>query len=117
MTKRTYAPIVISKFLFDRFKERKNWEAEYSLYSFYYYTARWQRTNCPKCTIAYAAKGMFWSERKVQYVKKKLVKAGLIEDVQSRNSEGHVTGWYIRVKFIWSMKKLEKALKSSTLHK
>jgi hypothetical protein len=73
-----------------------------ALYWFYYYTAKWQKTNNPKATTSYAAKGLKWSEDRIRQTKKQLIKLELIEDITSRNKDtNQITGHYIYVKFIW----------------
>ncbi len=52
-----------------------------ALYTFFAYTARWQKKTNAKCTASYAAKAMGWSESVVHRIKARLVDAGLIENV------------------------------------
>ena len=51
-----------------------------ALYTFYCYTATWQKTNQPKATTNFTAKGLKWSEEKVRKIKKILKSIGLIEE-------------------------------------
>lgn len=90
--------IVIMKPTMDAFLKQDNPGELIALYSFYYYTAKWQSTNQPKCTTAYAAKGMKWTEARIRKVKKQLCELGLIEDVAEREG-GRITGHYIKVKY------------------
>lgn len=73
-----------------------------SLYTFYYYTAKWQKTNQPKASIAYVAKGLHWNKDKVIKVKKQLEELGLIEEIRRVDEQTKkVTGWYIRIVDLW----------------
>lgn len=99
-------PIVIHKSLFDLLLKHKNFAELYALYSFYYYTAKWQKTNIPKATNSYVAKGIGWGIEKVQKYKTQLVKIGLIEKIVSRNENSQIMGHYVKIKFIWGAKKV-----------
>lgn len=90
--------IVIMKPTIDVFLKQDNPGDLIALYAFYYYTAKWQGTNQPKCTTSYAANGLRWGEGKVRKVKKQLCDIGLIEDVAVREG-GRITGHYIRVRY------------------
>lgn len=73
-----------------------------ALYWFYYYVAKWQRTNRPKSTTSFAAEGLRWGQDRVRRTKKQLVDLQLIEDITSRDKNTNkITGHYIYVKFIW----------------
>lgn len=73
-----------------------------ALYTFYYYTAKWQNTNQIKASISYTAKGIKWGEDKVRKYKKILIGLGLIEDVRNIDKETNkVLGWYIKLNYIW----------------
>lgn len=97
----TDEPIVLSKPLLDLLLREENPAELIALYTFYYYTAKWQQTNQPKATTAYVAQGLHWGEEKVRAVKKRLRELGLIEDYVTRN-EYHIDGHYIKVNFIWA---------------
>ena len=86
--------------LMDLLLEQPNYSDLVGLYLFYYYTAKWQKTNRPKATISYTCEGMHWGHDKVRAVKKKLIDLGLIKDVQSRNENNKIIGHYIKVNFI-----------------
>lgn len=94
-------PIVMSKGLIDLLLKEEKASDLIGLYTFYYYTAKWQHTNQPRATTAYTAKGLHWTEERVQKRKKTLLELNLIEDVQAKNEKGQITGHYVRVKFIW----------------
>ena len=98
--------IIITKQTFDAFL-RSDFPADLiALYNFYYYTAKWQETNQPKCTTGYTADGLKWSEAKVRRAKKELMRLGLVEDVQQQVN-GKVTGCFIKLNYI---------LKQETIH-
>lgn len=91
--------IIITKQTFDAFL-RSDFPADLiALYNFYYYTAKWQETNQPKCTTGYTAEGLKWSEAKVRRAKKELMQLGLVEDVQQKVN-GKVTGCFIKLNYI-----------------
>lgn len=96
-------PLVFSKAVIDKLMNEmgQKWYEGYSLYSFYYYTAKWQGTNQPKATTNYVAKAFGWSDQKVQKTKKVLKKIGLIEDIVDKDDKGKVRGHFIKVNFIW----------------
>lgn len=68
-----------------------------SLWMFFAYTCRWQKTNQARASISYVCKGTHWGEAKVQRLKNRLVELGLIQNVQKRDEEGKVSGWYVKV--------------------
>jgi len=79
------------------------------LYLFYYYTAKRQETNQPKATPRFCMKGLKWGQDRFRGADKLLRKLKLIEKISQRDEHGKVTGWYVRVNYIWSSKK-EKEL-------
>lgn len=95
--------IVISRHLINRVREiADNWDP-ITLYTFYYYTAKWQKSNITKATTAYVAKGLRWSVERVQKNKNVLRELNLIKDVR-RTDKGKVTGYYVKVCFMWAEK-------------
>jgi hypothetical protein len=96
-------PIVLSKFLLDRLLKENEFANLIALYIFYYYTAKWQKTNQPKATMNYVSQGLDWSGEKTKRIKKKLKELGLIEDVVSKMNSGKIEGHYIKVHFIWGV--------------
>ena len=100
--------VILPKHTMDIFLKEDNPAELIALYSFYYYTAKWQGTNQPKCTVSYAAKGLHWGERKVNKINKRLKEIGLIESIKLKSQEGKISGHYIRVKFIFSSSTEEK---------
>lgn len=83
----------------DRLLQKENPGNLIALYMFLSYSARWQQTHQPKCTVSYIAKGLKWSERSVQREKAVLREMGLIEDVPRKDKDGKIEGWYVRVNY------------------
>ncbi len=102
-------PIVLSKATLDRFLKEDKPGDLIALYTFYYYTAKWQRTNQPKSTTHYTAKGLKWSVDKVRKNKKILINLNLIEDIVTKDKTNKITGHYIKVKFIWTEEAINKS--------
>jgi hypothetical protein len=105
---RSQEPIVLSKAVMDLMLKQEKWPDLLALYTFYYYTAKWQGTNQPKATTSYAAKGVGWPVERVQATKTKLKELKLIEDIRHTGPDGKVKGWYILVKFIWGKEAIDK---------
>lgn len=96
--------LILSKQTFDLLLKQRNPGDLISLYTFYYYTAKWQRTNQPKASVAYVAKGLHWNKDKVIKVKKQLEELGLIEEIRRVDENtGKVLGWYIRIVDLWKV--------------
>lgn len=93
--------IILSKQTIDIMLKEKNPSDLIGLYCFYYYTAKWQKTNIIKCSTSYVQKGLAWSKDRVIKSKKVLQKMKLIETRVRKNKEGQVTGWYIKINYIW----------------
>jgi hypothetical protein len=93
--------IILSKQTIDKILKQKNPSDLIGLYCFYYYTAKWQKTNIIKCTTGYVSKGLNWTKERVINTKKELKSMGLIEDKQTKNDKGQIIGWYIKVNYIW----------------
>jgi len=93
---------ILSKQTLDAFWKQKNPAELIGLYCFYYYTAKWQKTNQPKATIAYCAKTLKWGMNKTRKNKQKLIDLNLIEDVRHIDKKSKkVKGWYVKVKYLW----------------
>ena len=92
--------IILTKQTIDVFLKSDSPGDLLALYSFYYYTAKWQGTNQPKCTTSYAARGLKWSEAKVRKAKRDLMSLGLIEDIVSKGADGKITSHYVRLRYI-----------------
>lgn len=98
-------PIVLSKSLMDLLLKEDEVDCLIALYIFYYYTAKWQKTNQPKATTDYVSNALHWHQDKVRRIKRRLKELGLIEDVVTYGEGGKITGHYIHVNFIWSKQK------------
>jgi hypothetical protein len=105
--------VVIPKAVFDLFLSMDNPGELIALYGFYYYTSKWQKTNQPKCTTGFSAKGLHWKNSKVIRVKKQLIDIGLVKDIKQVDEKTHrVTGWYIRLGYIFKRNTIENQVKS-----
>ncbi len=93
--------VILSKQTIDLFLKQKNPADLIALYCFYYYTAKWQKTNQPRATISYVAEGLKWGKDKTRNNKQKLIKLGLVEDIRNTNAQGRVEGWYVKIKYLW----------------
>lgn len=96
-------PIVLSKPLMDLLLEQKKDSALLiGLYTFYYYTAKWQKINQPKVTNKFTSKTLNISPQRLPILKRKLVSLGLIEQLQKRNKiNKKITGWCIKINYIF----------------
>jgi hypothetical protein len=94
-------PIVLSKALLDTFLEHPKGSDLLALYTFYYYTAKWQKTNQVRATTAYTIKALNWSEDRVRRAKKILIEKELIKDIRKIDEKGRVEGYFIKVNFVW----------------
>lgn len=93
--------VILSKQTIEAFFKHEKPMEIMGLYIFYYYTAKWQKTNQPKCTTLYTATGLKWTKDKVVKNKRLLMDMGLIENVRKTNKNGRVASWYIRLNYIW----------------
>lgn len=100
--------IILTKQTLDIFLNHENPAELIALYTFYYYTAKWQNTNQARCTTEYVAKGLNWSSAKVRRVKKQLLEFGLIEDVTVKSADGKIKGHYIKMNYIFKKTTLSK---------
>lgn len=96
-----HEPIVLSKPLLDKLLKGSNPSDLIALYCFYYYTAKWQKTNQPKATDSYCMKGLQWGESRFRTAKKQLLDLQLIKQIQVINESNKIIGWYVHVNFIW----------------
>ena len=101
--------IIFTKQTYDAFLKSENPSELIALYSFYYYTAKWQKTNQPKCTTNYAANGLKWSESKIRKFKKELIDLGLIEDIALRDEHNKIAGHYIKLNYILKQSTLKES--------
>jgi hypothetical protein len=93
--------IIITKQTMDGFLEMKEPSECLSLYCFYYYTGKWQKTNQPRATNKYVKKGLKWGEDKIKRVLDQLIESGLIEKVIKRDEKGKIKGWYIKLNYMF----------------
>ena len=93
-------PIVISKATTDLLLKQENPGDLIALYWFYYQTAKWQKTNQPKCANTYIQKGLHWGHNKVQEIKNQLKNLHLIDSVIETNEHGIIVSHYVKVNFI-----------------
>ena len=83
-----------------------------ALYLFYYYTAKWQKTNQIKATSDYTMKGLCWGRDKFRQAKKILSETKLVEDITQKDQAGKVNGWYIKINFIWKQETGDQLVES-----
>jgi len=105
--------IIITKGLFDAVLKEEKPSDLIALYLFYYYTSKWQKTDTVKAVTNYAAKGLKWSTDRVKKAKKALIKMGLIEDVRRTDENGKVTGWYVKIYYIFKRQTVTQVKESS----
>lgn len=103
--------VIISKQTLDLFLGEKNCVDIIAVYSFYYYTAKWQQTNQIKAVDNFVMKGLKMGNISFRKAKDFLVENGLIDSVPRRDLEGKIKGWYIKINFIWSTNKIQKVVK------
>lgn len=99
---RANEPLTIHMSIIDKMKKEENTGDLISLYVFYYHTAKWQKTNSAKASDIYIKKCMKWGAEKVRRTKQKLQELGLIEVIRTNDKDGKVTGWYVKVKLMFS---------------
>ena len=80
----------------------------WGLYSFYYMTAKSQKTNRVWATDSFVKKGLNWGKDRLLRTKKELVSMGLIEPIKTRGKGGKMGKTYIQVKYILTAKKREE---------
>lgn len=105
-------PIVLSKSIIDMTLKTENPSDSLALYTFLYYTAKWQKTNTVKATTSYIMDAFKWGNRRVSEAKKTLKSLGLIKNIKRNTSSNK--GWYIEIQFIWSQKTTQNNINSDT---
>lgn len=101
--------VILTKQTLDIFLKQENPSELIALYTFYYYTAKWQKTNQPKCTTEYVSKCLHWNRHKVIRIKKQLLDFGLIEDARIVDeATKKVIGYYVKMNYIFKKTTLEK---------
>ncbi len=93
-------PLIVPKQLIEIFLKEEYCENLLMLYSFYYYTAKWQGTSIPRSTTEYTSRGLNWGVDKVRRTKKKLIELGLVEDLTTSDETGKITGHFIKVNLL-----------------
>ena len=97
--------IVIHPHLLQKFmRQGKNFANLLTLYTFYNYQAKLQKTNQPLATDQFTKNGMNWAMERVKNTKKILKEMGLITVVQ----KGYYS--YIKLPFIYTKKKVGELL-------
>ena len=91
--------LIINRQTVDRLFYMQNCADCIALYMFYYKTAKWQKTNCIRAVDDYTKKCLNWGSDRLRKTKQILKSEGLIEVVQSRNSQ-NISGWYIKINYI-----------------
>jgi hypothetical protein len=93
-------PVSINKATIDLLLKQDEPHGLIGLYSFYYYTAIWQKTNQPKSSTGYSAKGLKISKARIRRYKSKLIELGLIEEIVRRTEDNtKIKGHFIKVKY------------------
>lgn len=101
--------MVISKSIGDMiFNKEQNAGDLFSLYCFYYFTAKWQHTNQAWALKEYCMKALDWGDERFSRTYKRLEELKLIETIIRRNEDGKMKrkSRYVRVKFIWGRERL-----------
>ena len=78
------------------------------LYMFYYYTAKWQKTNQPRATAQFCMKGLYWGEERFSKADKLLKDLNLVSKVSKKNEKGQIESWYVKINYFWTAKKERK---------
>ncbi|EKE22195.1 MAG: hypothetical protein ACD_7C00020G0003 [uncultured bacterium] len=99
--------LLTTRTLHDLFRFKKNGADAVSLYCFYYYTAKWQKTNQIKATDQFCIKGLGWGRDKFTGAKRILEHTNLIQKIMIRRN-GKIARWYIKLNYIWTTKKAEE---------
>lgn len=101
-----FRPVVIPKATYDLILKQDSPAGPLALYNFYYYTAVWQKTDKPRTTTEYTAKGLKVSVDKIRKWKKVLLDIGLIEEHQE--TKGNCFGKsYVKIKYYASQTSLD----------
>jgi len=77
----------------------------YTLYGFYFKTAKWQKTNQIKAVDTYTMSCLKWGKDRLRGAKNGLKTNGLITVLQAKK-RGVIDGWYIRVEYLVPEKKV-----------
>lgn len=93
--------VILTKATIDRFLKEENPADLIALYTFFYYTAKWQKTNIVKATQGYVKKGLGWGIDRLNRSEDKLSELGLIEKINRKDAKGRITGWFVKVNYIF----------------
>ena len=93
--------IVLSKQTLDLFLEQKNSKDLIAVYVFYYFTAKWQKTNQPWCADKFVMMGLKMGKKTFSEAKKFLMTEHFISKVPARDRKGKITKWYVKLNYIW----------------
>ena len=104
----TQEPLVLSKSVIDLLLKCDKPADCIALYTFYYYTAKWQQTNTAKATQNYVMVALKWGEDRQANAKKELIDNGLIENITRRDYQGKIEGHYVKVNFVWGKDKTQE---------
>lgn len=99
-------PMFLSKHLFDTLLSQDKPDELICLYAFYYYTAKWQRSDKLYATTRFVCQGLQWGEGKVKRVKSRLKELGLIESQTIRGENNKIVRHYVKINFIWESQKV-----------
>ncbi len=99
--------VILTKATLDRFLKEENPADLIALYTFFYYTAKWQKTNIVKATSNYVKTGLSWGIDRLRKAELKLIDLGLIEKLSRKGKDGKITGWYIKVNYIFKKESVE----------
>lgn len=99
--------LILNKYTIDTLFKLDNCAECIALYVFYYKTAKWQKTDTVKANDEYVKKSLKWGIDKIRKTKATLKENGLIDIVQRRKN-GKIDGWYIRVSYLVSQRKMDE---------
>ncbi len=98
--------IILSKQMLDMFFDTRRVADLISLYVFYYYTAKWQKTNQVRATDKFVKKGLRWGDERFRKAYRILAEMGLVERVVRKDAKGKVTAFYVKLNYIWKRENL-----------
>ena len=104
--------VFLTKPTLDRFLKEENPGDLIALYTFFYYTAKWQQTNIVKATSGYVKKGLKWGIVRLTNTEKTLIDMGFIQKIKRRDKNGKITGWYVKVNYIFMRSTVENILET-----
>jgi len=79
-----------------------------ALYAFYYYTAKWQKTNQAYASISFTKKALHLGEDRISKATKALIRLKLIERIEDRDENGRIARYYIKINYIWCKDTLDR---------